>query len=113
MTTPDYIRQRLAYRHSELTDRLARIEADRQHRTQAPDGNWTERAAERENDEVLDRLAETTTQEIARLRHSLDRLDANLYGICENCSSAIPAERLQSVPEATLCMSCTTDQAAV
>jgi RNA polymerase-binding transcription factor DksA len=106
MTTNESIRARLSQRHQELSERLANINDDRQHRSRAQSGNWTERASERENDEVLDRLAESTAEEIASLRHSLNRLDENLYGVCESCGNRIAEERLHSVPYATLCLKC-------
>ncbi len=111
MTDPEAVRIRLMQRYSELSERLARINDDRQHRSQDPSGNWTERATERENDEVLDRLAENTSGEIARLRHSLDRLDRNVYGICEGCGGAIGDDRLRLVPYATHCVNCASDKA--
>lgn len=106
MTSSDDVRTRLNRRFHELSERLARINDDRQHRNQSQSVNWTERATERENDEVLDRLAESTQNEIAKLRHSLDRLDRNLYGICEGCGSPIGDDRLRLVPYATHCVSC-------
>jgi RNA polymerase-binding transcription factor DksA len=109
MTTNESVRACLSQRLSELSQRLERVNDDRQHRLQAPSPNWTERATERENDEVLDRLAESTETEIARLRHSLGRLDHNLYGICERCGGTIPGERLHRVPYATVCVKCSAE----
>jgi RNA polymerase-binding protein DksA len=41
---------------------------------------------------------------------ALSRLDAGVYGLCENCGQPISAERLRAMPSATLCMSCKTAQ---
>ena len=42
--------------------------------------------------------------------HSLDRaiemVAAGTYGVCEMCGDSIPVERLEIVPEATLCVQC-------
>jgi RNA polymerase-binding protein DksA len=106
MTSPDAVRTRLTQRYNELSERLARVNDDRQHRSQAQSDNWTERATERENDEVLNQLAESTFGEIAKLRHSLERLDQGHYGVCEDCGKSIGPERMQLVPYATHCMGC-------
>lgn len=74
--------------------------------THEPSANWTERATERENDEVLDRLAESTFGELEKLRHALDRLDEGKYGICEDCGKPIGPERMRSIPYATFCLTC-------
>lgn len=50
----------------------------------------------RERDEVL--LAQTT--------HVLDRLHRGVYSVCENCSGIIAKARLQTHPQASLCMKC-------
>ena len=38
--------------------------------------------------------------------HALKRLEAGTYGVCESCSSVIPAARLRAFPRATLCIAC-------
>ena len=110
--TQNQTRGRLMKRYVELSERLSRIEEDRQHRQQALSENWTERSVERENDEVLDGLAEATHEEIAKLRYSLARLEQGRYGICEQCGGPIGAERLQAVPYATRCFTCAADKKA-
>lgn len=41
-----------------------------------------------------------------KTRDSLSRLSSGTYGKCEKCSNTIEAERLELVPTATLCISC-------
>jgi DnaK suppressor protein len=43
---------------------------------------------------------------VAELEDALDRAEKGLYGICEECGSPIPAERLQAIPSTTLCIDC-------
>lgn len=38
--------------------------------------------------------------------HSLERLDAGTYGICERCQKPIAPERLEALPFAALCIEC-------
>ena len=46
--------------------------------------------------------------------HSLDRalemVADGTYGICEKCGEAIPIERLQIMPETTLCVRCASER---
>ena len=42
----------------------------------------------------------------AQLEHAIERLDAGIYGVCESCGNAIPAERLELFPAATTCVRC-------
>lgn len=38
--------------------------------------------------------------------HALEQMAAGSYGICEDCSRPIDAERLRVLPEATRCVDC-------
>jgi RNA polymerase-binding transcription factor DksA len=55
-------------------------------------------------------LAETTVifleEEVRRIEEARRALADGTYGICKSCGREIPAERLQAVPEAVLCLSC-------
>jgi RNA polymerase-binding transcription factor DksA len=106
------IKNRLSERYQTLLSRLSKIENDRRHRTHALSPDWADAAIERENDEVLDRLAESTAQEVAGVRRALDRIEAGQYGICERCQHAIAPPRLRAIPHATLCADCVRQQVA-
>jgi DnaK suppressor protein len=41
-----------------------------------------------------------------RIREALTRLDDGEYGVCNECGTRIPAERLHAVPFATRCVHC-------
>lgn len=51
-------------------------------------------------------LLERTEQTLTELVAAQERLAAGVYGTCERCGQAIPAERLQARPEARLCVPC-------
>jgi DnaK suppressor protein len=59
------------------------------------------------HDEELD---ETTViffdEEVRRIEEARRALAAGTYGVCKSCGREIPAERLEAVPEAVLCLSC-------
>ena len=58
-------------------------------------------------DRELDASLEENAESIVRaIDDALGRLDAGTYGACTRCGDPIPAERLDAVPYATLCVSC-------
>jgi RNA polymerase-binding transcription factor DksA len=52
-------------------------------------------------------------QEYIRLeiRHALDRLDRDTFGLCERCGEAIPEERLEALPYTRYCTRCSAEVA--
>ena len=45
-------------------------------------------------------------QKIERLEDALERLDEGDYGVCESCGQPIDPERLDVLPDTTLCIRC-------
>lgn len=86
----------LLKRVGEITDDLRR----------PGDRDWQERAAELENDEVLENLDESSRAEVAQVRAALRRLDAGTYGRCARCGEPIGAARLAAIPSTTTCVAC-------
>lgn len=41
---------------------------------------------------------------------ALHRMDQGTYGVCSNCGEPIPMERLEVLPQATLCIRCKRQQ---
>lgn len=41
-----------------------------------------------------------------KTKHALERIKSGKYGKCEKCGKMIEAERLEAMPTATLCMTC-------
>jgi RNA polymerase-binding transcription factor DksA len=60
-------------------------------------------AVERERDLALSFQARTAVDEIDA---ALEKLLEGSYGICEQCGSTIPRERLRAIPYAALCVQC-------
>ena len=81
-----------------LASELAHLEAARlaQYRAIAHDVNDAVSVAHR--DSVLRALEE--------IRTARQRLAAGLYGLCTRCSKAIPHERLELIPSASMCVGC-------
>lgn len=60
-------------------------------------------AVERERDLALSAQASAAVEEIDR---ALQKLRDGTYGVCEQCYSTIPKERLRALPYAALCVQC-------
>ena len=105
-------RQLLSKRREDLSERLGTVESSRQRFFASASPDEEERARKRENDPVLDRLAEVTRRELLQVHRALHRIDAGLYGVCERCGREIGEARLHVVPEATRCSVCSSKLAA-
>ena len=62
-------------------------------------------------DSVLEReLAEgavaRAVEAIEDIEHTIARIDAGSYGSCEACGAELPRERLEAIPHARMCVSC-------
>ena len=51
-------------------------------------------------------LEQNTIDLLGKVDHALDRISKRKYGQCESCGKAIPIERLDVLPYATLCVEC-------
>ena len=60
-------------------------------------------ASQHETDELLRRRLE---RRLTELEHVQRRLEQGSYGLCEQCGEAIPEERLEAMPDTTLCIPC-------
>lgn len=95
----DHLKTRLA----ELDGRLHRIE---DHLEQTPDPDSAERATESEMDEVLEGLGHAGTVEIEAIHAALLRIKNGTYGVCVRCEATISEERLNVLPQTSLCRNC-------
>lgn len=59
---------------------------------------WVSQAAQRQQRALLEKMNRIT---VAR-----QRVRAGTYGFCTSCGQVIAAERLETVPDTTLCVSC-------
>jgi RNA polymerase-binding transcription factor len=58
-------------------------------------------------DQELDEtLEENSSHVLTAIDDALARIDDGTFGTCVNCGKEIPAERLEAVPYATLCIDC-------
>ena len=55
-------------------------------------------------------LEENLREALKTVRTSIERLDSDEYGTCENCGKAIKKERIEAMPTATLCIACKAEE---
>jgi RNA polymerase-binding transcription factor DksA len=103
MTRHDELKLQLHERLWALTARARAVQRD----LQSPhDRDWTERATERENDEVLEKLDVGVRAEAQMIRDALQRMETGRYGMCVRCARAIEAARLEAEPAVLTCRTC-------
>ena len=61
-------------------------------------------AIQEDREAVLDVLR----RDLRAFDQAWQKAEAGTYGLCEDCGEGIPAERLEFMPEATLCVACQT-----
>jgi DnaK suppressor protein len=67
-----------------------------------------EQAIELENQEALEVIERTEITEIRQIEAALQRISEGTYGTCAKCGEAIDPRRLNSLPTAATCISCST-----
>ena len=72
-------------------------------------GDGTTEAVERISTTAVARGLSATAAEVDR---AIERLAAGTYGTCEVCGAPIPEERLEAIPWAGSCVSCSRSAAA-
>lgn len=66
-------------------------------------GDGTTEAVERLNKVGAANAIASTLADVDR---AIAKLDEGTYGICDRCGEPIPAERLEAIPSAVLCVRC-------
>jgi len=54
------------------------------------------------------RIREREQRLVKKIDEALERMNQNIYGICERCEEEIPYPRLKARPVTTLCINCKT-----
>ena len=91
---------------SKLQDLEGRLQSVTRDITKTLSSDFAEQATERENDDVLEEIARETQVSIQHLKAALQRLEDGSYGICGSCGEDISPQRLEVIPETTLCVNC-------
>lgn len=76
----------------------------------AYDNHLADTATETYDRELDYTLEENSGHVLAEIDAALKRIDDGTYGVCTNKGEQIPAERLEALPWATLCIDCQRQQ---
>jgi DnaK suppressor protein len=77
----------------------------------SPFGKREEEATETAELENRMALEKRLLDQLAEVDKALAKFEDGNYGICESCGQPIDIDRLEALPQATLCMSCKAAQA--
>ncbi len=112
MTATRYknIREQLETEHKRLSEELAQLQTSastsEERREGSPFGKREEEATETQELEKRLALENRVRQAMSKVEHALDKIEKGTYGTCDNCGKAIDPERLEVLPQASLCMKC-------
>ena len=105
------VRSRLEDEQKRLRDELTQLETTAPQPTEArregsPFGKREEEATE--SSELEKRLAmeKRIGGAMAEIEHALRKLDEGTYGLCDSCGKPISPDRLEALPQASLCIDC-------
>ena len=91
---------------TELDGLQASVEPAEVRREGSPFGKREEEATESFELEKRIALEKQVRADLAAIEHALDKFKKGTYGLCDICGQPIPAERLEAMPHANLCLSC-------
>jgi len=100
----NYFKHLLLDQKADITQRINAIDKDIRHEGMSAD--WEEQATERENDEVLESLGNSSEKELDLIYKALERIESEQYFICSLCGEDIPVSRLELLPNTTCCVNC-------
>ena len=106
MQTTEEIRNKLISLRDEYTRRASALDADVHHKSEPVEKDFAEQATQRENDDVLNALENDARQTIIQINRALLKIEEGSYGICSECGEEISSQRLETIPYASLCISC-------
>lgn len=113
--TSNLLRARLEGERKRLIEEMEQLKstirpAD-ERREGSPFGKREEEATESYELERRLTLEKSIREQLAAVEHALQKFEEGSYGLCDNCGKPIPPERLEALPQATLCLDCKARQA--
>ena len=95
----------------ELEQLQASVPSSEERREGSPFGKREEEATEALELEKRLALEKRIRQELAGIEHALHKFEEGTYGLCDSCGQPIDPERLEALPQASLCLNCKAQQA--
>ncbi len=109
------LRSRLESMRKRLNEEMEQLKstvrpAD-ERREGSPFGKREEEATESFELEKRLTLEKRIREQLAEVEHALQKFEDGTYGKCDNCGQPIPPDRLEALPQASLCLNCKALQA--
>ena len=109
------LRSRLESEQKRLNEELEQLENEirpaEERREGSPFGKREEEATESFELEKRLALEKRVRGQLAEVAHALQKFEDGTYGSCDSCGQPIDPERLEALPQASLCLSCKAQQA--
>jgi len=113
--TFNLLRARLESERKRLIEEMKQLKSSvrpaDERREGSPFGKREEEATESYELERRLTLEKSIREQLASVEHALQKFEDGTYGSCDNCGKPIPPERLEALPQATLCLDCKARQA--
>lgn len=104
------LRSRLESERKRLIEELEQLMASAQptdeRREGSPFGKREEEATETSELEKRLALEGRSRGLLAEVEHALQKFEQGTYGLCDKCGQPIIPERLEALPQASLCLKC-------
>jgi DnaK suppressor protein len=104
------LQAQLESEHKRLSEELEKVQtsasSSEERREGSPFGKREEEATETLELEKRLALENRIRQEISGIEHALEKFEKGTYGLCDNCGQPINPERLEALPQASLCVNC-------
>jgi RNA polymerase-binding protein DksA len=101
-----YLKNEFERLTAELEQLQTNVPSAEERREGSPYGKREEEATETLELEKRLALENRLRQELAGIEHALDKFTKGTYGLCDNCGQPIAPERLEALPQASLCVKC-------
>ncbi|GAI02284.1 unnamed protein product, partial [marine sediment metagenome] len=72
----------------------------------SPFGKREEEATESFEFEKRLAVEKQVRDHLAEVEHALDKFEKGTYGLCDSCGQPIATDRLEALPQASLCVNC-------
>ena len=109
------LRSRLEDERKHLIKELEQLRAGAppidERREGSPFGKREEEATESFELEKRLALEKRARDQLAGVEHALQKFEEKTYSLCDACGQPIDPERLEALPQASLCVKCKADQA--
>jgi len=114
-TNYSILKSRLEAEKKRLTEELEQLMASAnppdERREGSPFGKREEEATEALELEKRLVLEKRIKEQLTGVAHALHKYEEGTYGFCDSCGQPIDPERLEAIPEASLCIECKSQQA--